>query len=54
MSIAYHPTIKLYQISPLWTLTLPIIALLYNLMTIDSAIKYWQGKGGSWKGRTYS
>jgi hopene-associated glycosyltransferase HpnB len=53
MSIAYYPTIKLYRLSLLWTLFLPVIALLYTMMTIDSAIKYWQGKSGSWKGRTY-
>jgi hypothetical protein len=53
MSIAYYPTIKLYRLSLLWTLLLPVIALLYTMMTIDSAIKYWQGKGGEWKGRTY-
>jgi hopene-associated glycosyltransferase HpnB len=54
MSIAYYPTIKLYQISPFWTLALPGIAFLYTLMTLDSALKYWQGQGGAWKGRTYS
>lgn len=53
MSIAYFPTIKLYQLSPLWSLCLPAIAILYGLMTIDSAIKHLQGKGGFWKGRVY-
>lgn len=50
---AYFPTIKLYKLSILWTLWLPAIAFLYTLMTIDSAVKYYQGKGGAWKGRTY-
>ncbi len=54
MSISYFPTIKLYKISPLWSLNLPLIAFLYNLMTIDSALRHWQGKGGAWKGRVYS
>lgn len=53
MSIAYFPTIRLYNLPLFWTLSLPAIAFLYTLMTIDSAIKYYQGKGGSWKGRTY-
>jgi len=53
MTIAYFPTVKLYQISPIFALLLPAIAFLYNLMTIDSARKHWQGKGGSWKGRIY-
>ncbi|MEN9871642.1 MAG: hypothetical protein RLZZ171_2634 [Cyanobacteriota bacterium] len=50
---AYLPTIKLYQISLAWAGLLPAIAFLYTLMTIDSAVKYYQGNGGAWKGRTY-
>ncbi|MCC0175970.1 glycosyltransferase [Waterburya agarophytonicola K14] len=53
MAIAYTPTIKLYNLSILRVFSLPAIAFLYTLMTIDSAIKYYQGKGGAWKGRTY-
>jgi hopene-associated glycosyltransferase HpnB len=54
MSLAYLPTVRLYQISPLWAVGLPAIAFLYTLMTIDSALRSWQGKGGAWKGRVYS
>jgi hopene-associated glycosyltransferase HpnB len=53
MTIAYLPTIRLYQLSPLWAASLPAIALLYNLMTIDSALRHWRGQGGAWKGRVY-
>ena len=53
MEIAYYPTLKLYKLSPIWGLTLPLIGFLYALMTLDSALRYWRGKGGSWKGRTY-
>ena len=53
MTCAYFPTIKLYKLSIIWALCLPAIAFLYTLMTIDSAVKYYQGKGGAWKGRTY-
>ncbi|MBW4518486.1 MAG: glycosyltransferase [Scytolyngbya sp. HA4215-MV1] len=53
MTIAYYPTVRFYQISPLFALGLPAIALLYTLMTLDSAIRHWQGRGGAWKGRTY-
>lgn len=53
MTLAYLPTIRLYQLSPLWAVSLPLIALLYNLMTLDSARQHWQGKGGAWKGRVY-
>jgi hopene-associated glycosyltransferase HpnB len=53
MSLAYWPTVRLYKISPLWAFTLPAIALLYNLMTLDSAWRHWRGQGGAWKGRVY-
>lgn len=51
---AYLPTIRLYKLSWAWAGLLPAIAFLYTLMTIDSAIKYYRGKGGAWKGRTYN
>ena len=53
MSLSYLPTIRLYRLSPLWSLNLSAIAFFYGLMTIDSAIKHLQGKGGFWKGRVY-
>ncbi len=53
MAIAYYPTLKLYQLSPLWGLSLPAIAFLYSLMTVDSALRHWRGEGGKWKGRVY-
>ncbi len=53
MSIAYLPTIKLYRLSWLWTFSLPAIAFLYTLMTLDSAFKHYRGQGGAWKGRVY-
>ena len=53
MTWAYLPTIKLYKLSIVWAFCLPAIALFYTLMTIDSAIKYYRGQGGAWKGRTY-
>ncbi len=54
MALAYWPTLRLYGCSPVLAFTLPLIALFYTLMTLDSALRHWQGKGGSWKGRTYS
>ena len=54
MTIAYIPTLKLYNLSIIWAFSLPAIAFLYTLMTLDSAVKYYQGKGGAWKGRTYA
>jgi hypothetical protein len=54
MAIAYLPTLKLYRLSHGWSLSLPLIAFLYNLMALDSAWRYWRGQGGAWKGRVYS
>lgn len=54
MTISYWPTIRLYRLSPLWTITLPFIAVLYTLMTADSALRHLQGRGGAWKGRVYA
>ncbi|MBH8574126.1 glycosyltransferase [Nostocaceae cyanobacterium CENA369] len=53
MSLAYSPTIRFYKCSPWFALSLSAIAFLYTLMTLDSAIRHWQGRGGSWKGRVY-
>jgi hopene-associated glycosyltransferase HpnB len=53
MAIAYWPTLRIYR-QPRWFgLLLPLIGLLYGLMTIDSARQYYLGRGGAWKGRVY-
>ncbi|MGB3200252.1 MAG: glycosyltransferase [Nodosilinea sp.] len=54
MALAYWPTLRLYGGNPLLALALPVIALLYTLMTLDSARRHWAGQGGAWKGRVYS
>jgi hypothetical protein len=32
-------------------LALPSVAAFYAAATIDSALRYWSGRGGQWKGR---
>ena len=54
MSALYWPLLRFYKGWPGLTFCLPAIALLYCLMTVDSALRHWQGRGGAWKGRTYS
>ena len=54
MTYAYLPTICFYRCSPLLAFCLPIIAFFYTLMTLDSAVRHWQKRGGTWKGRVYS
>lgn len=53
MTFAYLPIIRFYKCSPIFAFSLPIIAFLYTLMTVDSALRHWQGRGGEWKGRVY-
>ena len=53
MAFAYYPTIRFYKCSPWLAFSLPAIAFLYILMTLDSALRHWQGRGGAWKGRVY-
>jgi hypothetical protein len=54
MTLAYFPTIRFYRCAPIFAFSLPAIAFLYTLMTIDSALRHWQGRGGAWKGRVYN
>jgi hopene-associated glycosyltransferase HpnB len=54
MSAAYAPTVRLYRL-PRWrALTLPVAGVLYTLMTLDSARRHAAGRGGAWKGRTFT
>jgi hypothetical protein len=54
MVVTYAPTLRLYGQPAAAGFALPAVAVLYTLMTIDSAKQHWQGRGGAWKGRTYS
>ena len=51
MTITYSTMVRYYRIHPAWALTLPLAALFYLGATIHSAVKYWNGRGGDWKGR---
>jgi hopene-associated glycosyltransferase HpnB len=51
MCIAYLPTLRAYNTSPLLGVLLPLIALFYIAATAASAVQFWRGYGGSWKGR---
>ncbi|MDP8982698.1 MAG: glycosyltransferase [Acidobacteriota bacterium] len=51
MSVLFVPTVRLYRLSPLWALLLPATALFYLGATLHSAVQYWRGRGGEWKGR---
>ena len=51
MMAAYLPVLRLYRRSLLWAPALPLIALFYTAATVHSALRYWSGRGGAWKGR---
>ncbi len=54
MTLAYIPTVRLYRQSAVMSLLLPVAALLYTFMTIDSARQHRLGRGGRWKGRIHA
>ncbi|HTD34748.1 MAG TPA: glycosyltransferase [Candidatus Elarobacter sp.] len=54
MAAAYAPTLRLYRVRPRNAFALPFAALLYTAMTVDSARRHRTGRGGAWKGRTFS
>jgi hopene-associated glycosyltransferase HpnB len=51
MAITYLPTVQFYRMSALWVTALPIAAAFYTYATWISAVRYWLGRGGQWKGR---
>ncbi len=51
MTASYVPILRLYRLSPLRAPCLPLIALMYAAMTVDSARRYYAGRGSQWKGR---
>lgn len=53
MSIAYVPVVRFYRLPLLWTLTLPLAAVLFLAMTWSSAFNYWRGTRATWKNRAY-
>jgi len=51
MFVTYFDMVRYYRLSVPWVLTLPLAALFYLAATVHSALKYWMGTGGEWKGR---
>ena len=51
MMFCYGPMVRWYKLSPSWTLTLPLAAVFYMAATLASAVGFWRGRGGEWKGR---
>jgi hopene-associated glycosyltransferase HpnB len=51
MALALAPTLRLYGRPLVGGFALPAIAAAYVAFTADSALQYWRGRGGYWKGR---
>jgi hopene-associated glycosyltransferase HpnB len=51
MTVTYGATVHFYGLPWLWALTLPFAAVFYGYATCVSAVRYWLGRGGQWKGR---
>lgn len=52
MAGTYLPMLRRYRLSAGWAPLLPVVALAYLGMTVDSAWRHLRGRGGAWKGRT--
>jgi hopene-associated glycosyltransferase HpnB len=51
MAVSLAPTLRLYARPVVGGLALPLIAAAYVVFTFQSAVQYWRGRGGYWKGR---
>jgi hopene-associated glycosyltransferase HpnB len=51
MWVTYSPMVSFYGLNARWALTLPFSAAFYLAATVQSALNYWSGRGGEWKGR---
>jgi len=51
MMAAYIPALRFYGQPLLLAPLLPLTAAFYSLATLESAVYYWRGSGGRWKGR---
>jgi hopene-associated glycosyltransferase HpnB len=51
MTVAYIPALRFYRQPVLLAPLLPLTAAFYTFATVESAVRYWRGSGGMWKGR---
>jgi len=51
MALSFMPTLRLYRRPLAGAFALPAIAAVYVAFTFISALQYWRGRGGYWKGR---
>jgi len=52
MTATFAVTVRFYSLGWPWALTLPFAAVFYGYATALSAVRWWLGRGGQWKGRS--
>ena len=53
LAFSFLPILNWYDLSAYYSLMAPLGGVLYTLMTVDSALSWFRGAGGKWKGRQY-
>ncbi|WP_367306084.1 glycosyltransferase [Alicyclobacillus acidocaldarius] len=53
LASTFVPMLRWYRLSPARSALLPLAGVLYTLMTLDSARRFWLRTGDHWKGRPY-
>jgi hopene-associated glycosyltransferase HpnB len=51
MTVTFGVTVRFYGLPWMWALSVPVAAVYYGYATCVSAVRYWLGHGGQWKGR---
>ncbi|UPY35103.1 glycosyltransferase [Sediminicoccus sp. KRV36] len=54
MVVAYAPMLRRFGLAAERAIFLPLIACTYLMLTLDSAMAEWRGRGGFWKGEALS
>ncbi len=51
MILSFVPILRFYGLPLALAVTVPVVAVVYCIFTVESALLFWRGKGGEWKGR---
>lgn len=54
MALTFLPSLRRFDLSPFWALSLPLIAAFYMAATLGAAIDHHRGRGVVWKNRAYT
>lgn len=52
MRTVYGPACSFFKLTEKYAWSLPVAGVLYGLMTVDSALRYWRGVGPQWREKT--